>query len=487
MVKLLKKFEDKFLLSAVVFLLFFIPVYPKFPLFSVSQTYVSIRIEDVLIAFVLGIFILLRFVDKDFSSLKTNWGKAILLYFSVGLLSVLSGVFVTKNIITHIAFLHLLRRMEYISLLFVAFYSFKNIKQLKYFFYSVFFATLAVIIYGLGQKFFGWPVVSTMNKEFSKGLILQLTWWARVNSTFAGHYDLAAYMVMMIPLFATAMLIIKGWGKKLFVLFLSLMSYYMLILTASRVSFIAYLVSILLLLFFNKKYLLIFPVLILSLLGMIFSADLGQRYAATFKINLSFLSGAVKIKKPPISTSLTITPTPTIVIVATNPVYIPGTKILAPTSTPTSTPTPVATASAEPYFEATDLAVSRSTDIRLKAEWPRAINAFTKNPLLGTGYSSITLSTDNDYLRILGETGIIGFFSFFLVFLSILKNFILYLKNKSNSKTGKIIIFGIISSSIGFFLNAMFIDVFEASKVAFVFWIMIGIGLRITKENQELL
>jgi len=476
MVKLLKLFNHNILFLSIVFLLFFIPVYPKFPLFSVSQTYVSIRIEDILIAFVLGVFIILRFADKDFSSLKTNWGKAILLYFSVGLLSVLSGIFITKNIVTHVAFLHWLRRVEYISLLFVAFYSFKNIKQLKYFFFSVFFATLAVIVYGLGQKYFGWPVVSTMNKEFSKGLILQLTWWARINSTFAGHYDLAAYMVIMIPLFASAMLAVKGWIKKILILFLSVMSYYLLILTASRVSFIAYLVSIVILLFFNKKYLLIVPVLVLSLLGMVFSADLGQRYAATFKINLSFLSGSVKTKEPSLPPIIpTVIPIPTI-IVATKPSYVPGTKIIIPTLTPTLTPTPTA---AEPYFEPTDLAVGRSTDIRLKAEWPRAINAFIKNPLLGTGFSSITLSTDNDYLRILGETGIIGFVSFVLVFLTILKNFILYIKNKSNSKIGKIIIFGIISSSIGFFLNATFIDVFEASKVAFIFWIMIGVGLKI--------
>src|SRR5205814_2283829 len=45
----------------------------------------------------------------------------------------------------------------------------------------------------------------------------------------------------------------------------------------------------------------------------------------------------------------------------------------------------------------------RSTSIRLNVEWPRAVRALTKNPLLGTGYSSITLATDNDYLRALGE------------------------------------------------------------------------------------
>src|SRR3990167_10675400 len=52
------------------------------------------------------------------------------------------------------------------------------------------------------------------------------------------------------------------------------------------------------------------------------------------------------------------------------------------------------------------VAEDRSFNIRLKAEWPRAIRAFLKNPVLGTGYSSVGLAVDNDYLRSLAESGI---------------------------------------------------------------------------------
>ena len=73
------------------------------------------------------------------------------------------------------------------------------------------------------------------------------------------------------------------------------------------------------------------------------------------------------------------------------------------------TPTP------PPVFE------DRSTNIRLNVEWPRAIRAFSKNPLLGTGYSSISLATDNDYLRALGEVGFLGFISFSLIFVKLIE------------------------------------------------------------------
>ncbi|MCL5091084.1 MAG: hypothetical protein M1514_03685, partial [Patescibacteria group bacterium] len=397
----------------------------------------------------------------------------------------LSGVFITKNIVPHLALLHFFRRVEYISLFFVAYFSFKKIKDLKIFAVSVFVSTLGVIIYGLGQKFYGWPVVSTMNNEFSRGMILKLTWWARVNSTFAGHYDLAAFMVMMIPLIIVSIMLARKLWLKLTLGVLGILSYYILILTASRVSFGAYLLGTSLVFLLSKKKWLVVPFLIFSFLGMFFSADLGQRYAATFKIDLSFLSGLVKVPEKEIALAPTLTPT----LVPTEAPVVkvaPVVSEVIPTSTPTPTPTPipVATSSGEP-IESTALAVSRSTDIRLKVEWPRAIRAFAKNPLLGTGYSSITLATDNDYLRSLGEAGLLGSLALLAVFLEIGRCFFSFLRKKEVSPESRLVILGIAASAFGYFLNATFIDVFEASKIAFFFWILMGVGLRVIDLNKS--
>ena len=54
---------------------------------------------------------------------------------------------------------------------------------------------------------------------------------------------------------------------------------------------------------------------------------------------------------------------------------------------------------------------------RLQGTWPRAYEALQRNYLLGSGYSSINIASDNNYLRILGEIGVLGFAAFGLIFL----------------------------------------------------------------------
>ncbi len=479
MAKLLKFLKnEQILFLGIGFLLFFIPIYPKFPLIAIRETYVNIRLEDIFVSLLVGIFLIQVVLKKDFSLLNKFLTRLILFFFWTGALSAVSGILITKNVTAHLVFLHWLRRVEYILLFFIAYSSFKDIKKLKTFGWLLLISTFGVIIYGLGQKFFGWPVVSTMNKEFSKGMILRLTWWARVNSTFAGHYDLAAYMVMILPLATIALMISKKIKVKILILILGLLCFYILLLTASRISYAAYLAAVLLVLLLANKKWWIIPFLTISLLGMVFSQDLGQRYAATFKINLSFLSADIKLPKSKVAMAPTPTPTMVPLVVLTEGPKKPGTPKPTSTLTPTPTPESEATASAE-YFEPTELAVGRSTDIRLKVEWPRAIRAFLKNPLLGTGYSSITLATDNDYLRILGETGLLGAIVFLAVILEIVREIFFFLREGKGSKEARLIVIGVCGAGVGYFLNAGFIDVFEASKIAFFFWILMGIALKI--------
>ncbi|MGB9706637.1 MAG: O-antigen ligase family protein [Microgenomates group bacterium] len=474
MLKQLKLPEINILSLIIIALLIFIPLYPKFPLFNVKGTYVAIRIEDFLVAFSFLIWFLTE-VRSGFSSFKNKVSRLILLYWLVGGLSLGSALLITKNITPHIAFLHFLRRVEYMGLFFVAYSSLKDLRQVKSYILTLFLVTVGIGIYAVGQKFFGWPVVSTMNKEFSKGMLLQLTEWTRVNSTFAGHYDLAAFLVMILALVAGFLAGIKNKGEKIFALGVGIFAFYTLLLTASRISFAAYLLGVTFVLIFLKKYLWIGPFLAFSILGMVFSSDLGQRYALTFNINLSAISSRLPRQEAKIA-SLFITPTPTSsptppapVLPEKKPKMIGPISKISPTSTPTPTPTVV-----EVWRPTTEVAVEYSSGIRFNVEWPRALRALAKNPFLGTGYSSITLATDNDYLRALGETGILGFLSFALIFLEaghqIIKRFF-----QKISKFEKGMILGISGVVLGILINAVFIDVFEASKVAFVFWMLMGI------------
>ena len=471
----------------IIALLIFVPLYPKFPLFNVKGTYVAIRIEDFFVAFAVFVWFLGEF-KQGFLSFKNRVGQLILLYWLVGGLSLLSALLITKNITPHLALLHFLRRIEYMSLFFVAFCSLKRLEEVKSYFLSLFLATAGVGIYAIGQKFFQWPVVSTMNEEFSKGMLLQLTEWTRVNSTFAGHYDLAAFLVMILALVFG---FIGGVGNKLekiFALLVGIFAFWVLLLTASRISFTAYLLAVIFVLLILKKYWWLPPVLVFSLLGMVFSSDLGQRYALTFNIDLSAISSRLPRREARITSLFpTATPTPTSTSTLTptpTPVSGFGQKVkVGPIVRITPPPTPIPTI-VEVWRPTTEVAVEYSSGIRFKVEWPRAIRALIKNPFLGTGYSSITLATDNDYLRALGETGILGFLAFVLIFLEVGKEVLLYLRqNLSPFLRGAIV--GISGAMLGILINATFIDVFEASKVAFIFWILMGILVKLVSMKTE--
>lgn len=476
MVKRLELLKINWLSLAVIVLFIFIPLYPKFPLVNIPGTYVAIRIEDLLVALIVLFWAIWEIV-RGLPVLRDRVSQLILLYLAIGGLSLLSAILITKNISPHLALFHWLRRVEYMSLFFVAYASVKGLRNVKSYSWAILIATVGVIIYGLGQKFFAWPVVSTMNEEFSKGLLLQLSEWARVNSTFAGHYDLAAYLVMILALTMGLMVGLKDKLSRIVIGLIGFFSLYLLVLTASRVSFVAYLLAVLFILLGLKKYWWIGPVLTVSLILVFFSADFVQRYAQTFNIDLTALSARIKIFEQAEE-----------VEIVQGPIVVQEEEKEAIARRPKESPEPEteeATPTTEEWRPTTEVAVEYSSGIRFNVEWPRSIRAFRKNPLLGTGYSSVTLATDNDYLRALAETGLLGFLSFWLIFLEIGRRLILFFQEKKDLLL-KALVIGLSGAALGLFANAVFIDVFEASKIALVFWLLMGVlvGLMKLKPAQ---
>ena len=469
--KLTKWLNENILFLSVISLLVFIPLYPKFPFLNVSGTYVAIRYEDFLVASVVIFWIIIQFRQK-WPVFREKVSRLILFYWAIGALSLFSALLITKNITPHIGFLHYLRRVEYMFLFFVALSSVKKISNVYSYCLTIFIATLGVIIYGFGQKYFSWPVVSTMNVEFSKGTLLRMTEWTRVNSTFAGHYDLAAYIVLILAITAALVIWEKRKWLKILIAFFGILAYYLLILTSSRISFAAYLLAVSFVFFLFRKGWFVPLLIVLSISTMFLSSDLGERFNVLVEPAIKRLSEIriFKIEAPKEEIALIPTPTPA----AEDKMAVE--KPRKPEKKATPTPE-VATSAAQPKWpepEKAAAAAQRSTDIRLKMEWPRARRAFLKNPLLGTGYSSVSLATDNDYLRSLAETGFFGFLAFNLIFLEIARKVIVFLQ-KHPLGFEKAMVIGITGGAIGFFVNALFIDVFEASKLAFIFWILMGI------------
>src|SRR3989338_1150493 len=255
MPKLLRWLDDRLLFLFAGFLLAFIPLYPKLPLLDVLPGYiVRIRLEDILIAgcFVLWLIYLLR---RKITLSGNPLLKPIAGYLAVGLLSIISAIFVIRTIpqeSLHIqkSLLHFFRRVEYFSLFFIFFTSVKNIKQIKTYLIILIVTALLVSLYGFGQKYLYWPAYSTMNREFAKGWQLYLTEHARVLSTFGGHYDLAAFIMMSEVILWSLFFAIRKIYLKILIFLVIAMALWTLILTASRTSFIAYIFGLLLMFFF---------------------------------------------------------------------------------------------------------------------------------------------------------------------------------------------------------------------------------------------
>src|SRR4029079_8401747 len=118
------------------------------------------------------------------------------------------------NVFPNVAFLAFLRHIEYLSLFFVAFAGIRDKKSLPWVIGVIVVTLLGVIFYGFGQKYLQFPAYLTMNEQYAKGIPIVLSQLSRVPSTFAGQYDLAAYLVLIIPIVVSMIFGFKNWVVK---------------------------------------------------------------------------------------------------------------------------------------------------------------------------------------------------------------------------------------------------------------------------------
>lgn len=410
---------SKYLITAILIV---IPLFPKFPAFRIPGTYVAVRLEDFLLLAVLLIFAI-PLIKNIKRTLKDNVSRSILLFLGIGFVSLLSGVYLTQSVDLKIGLLHWIRRIEYMSLFFIGFIYISKFKEKGFFNYLIkilLLVNLFIFLYGLGQRYINLPVIVTQNEEYSKGIALRWVPGAHINSTFAGHYDLASYLVLTLPIFISAFFVLKDKLSKFLVVLSMFSGFWLLSVAVSRISIVAFILASTISLFLLKKYKEMVIVVALSLVIFGTAPDLQVRYKRIYDVIIQKVSSVV--------------------------VVYAG--------------------------EDGNVNEDRSTSIRLNVEWPRAIRAFYKNPLLGTGYSSITLATDNDYLRALGETGLFGLMSFVLIFIYMYKKFKNYVFS-DNIKS--VFVAGFIGSTVGIMMTAVFIDIFEASKFAIIYWSFAGL------------
>lgn len=442
-------------LSFLLFIatLIVVPIYPKFPFIDLPGTSVSIRLED----FLVFALVLTWAIYKVRNFKKTTLDLrvlSIIVFLLAGLVSLLSAILVTNTVEPAVGLLHLLRRFEYLILLPVGFDLVSSIERKTMVVKALLIVTLYAFLFGLGQKYLAWPVITTQNAEYSQGLALTYMPGGHMISTFAGHYDLASFLVVVLPLWWVLALSPKKVLREIKVMFggvifdrilyfiAALGGLWLLTHAASRISIVSYLGVLVLAVFFVGRKWAIVPLVALSLLVTGFTGNIVSRYQGIIEVVVDRISDIASLN-----------------------VYASEANQISSVQSP-----PVE---------------DRSFAIRQNISWPRAINAFMKNPLLGTGYSSISLATDNGFLRTMGEVGLAGAFSFFALllvsFLSLIKK--AYQSPKHSFE--RIFAVCVAASFSGVLLNNVFIDIFEASKFAIFFWSLVGAAASTVKPSTH--
>jgi hypothetical protein len=542
MKKIVTWLDNNLLTLLAGFLIVMIPLYPKIPLAELIQGYiVRMRLEDLLVLATLGVWFI-QLLRKKVAFPKNIIGKVMLIYLLIGFLSVLSAIYLTQTVPmekAHILkiWLHWFRRIEYFSLFFVTYSAIRTKKDLVFLIKVAAITFVGVILYGIGQKYFYWPAFSTMNREFSKGVRLYLQPNSRLLSTFGGHYDLAGYLMMLITFTLPAAWLTMKKGLKVFLYTISLVAYWCLVLTTSRTSFIGFLagITIVALLLIKskgwgwvlKKW---FATMFVSFIIMFTFSNLLERFLQVLpnkELRDNILAVQTIVNQPFVNEpndSQTVAELPSLLaflfkneplkpieltevektqleIVASSSDMPPSTvKPVKPSPSPTvGLPSDVTEESEQirrdtaeetgtvyngPQYSANALKYGLSMGIRLDALWPQAIKGFERNPILGSGYSTLVKtnvgeftyaeSTDNDFLRMLGETGLLGTLAFLYIIYLVIK-YAYVIARSTEDNTVMVLSLGAIGATVAMLVTATYIDIFESSKVAYTYWMIVAL------------
>lgn len=547
MKKIFSFISNNVLFVLTLFLLAFIPLFPKIPILDVRNTWVYVRGEDFIVVLTLLLWLVLLARKKI--TFKTPLTIPILVFWVVGAIATIHGIVLLfptmANVFPNVSFLAYMRHIEYMSLFFVAYSAMRDKAFLNFIIAVLAFTLVAVSLYGIGQKFLSFPAYLTMNEEFAKGIPIRLSPLSRIPSTFAGHYDFAAYLVLIIAILSSLFFGFRNLLIKIALAASITLGGIVLFWTVSRVSFVVLFTALFfVLLFVKRRLLLVFipAVLVLAILSVIFQPSIFARFGNTIretdvlvdaetgdaignvkfvpfsyfkdkKLGQSFVKDLGELQnamrggkidelldleatdsgnlKKPLKFPSKV-PVVTADFVSTGESLPQGTGYINLSLSPVTKrlgsffyelkQNQEASMSAEVVILHGNFIIKKASaydlsfTTRFQGEWPRTISVFARNVFLGSGYGSVSLAVDNNYLRILGETGIFGLISFFGIFLTIG----IYIKKILPEVRNKIVrnfVLGYVAGVIGLAFNATLIDVFEASKIAFSLWILTGIVL----------
>lgn len=489
----LKWLDDNLVHVSLLAFIVLASLLPKFPLEHVEYTYIHIRFDD-LLPIIISIIFIIQWLRRKIK-LNTKFLIPILIFWVAVFVSFIIGAYIQNTIVvTKIGLLHSLRRLQYMSIFFVASSAVLSEKHFKTYMKWYLATVLIVVLYGFGQRFLSFPSVQSMNPAYVDGRLLILNPEDRINSTFGGHFDLAAYLTFSMPLLLG---FYYAWNQiRYFVTFI--LSIVILLFTAARSSFAAYLLSVPTFLLYSKKFKMFVIVIFLTGVLTLLTGEMLKRFQSLVQIKTVYVNEStgneqidqkISTKNLPAG-GYDIKNLPLIgqVITKNNNTQVQASPDQIKTAALNEAREEARLQGKKYNIDAINQRANEiakfikpqrtvlcdiSCAIRLQVEWPRALAAFLYNPFFGSGPSSITEATDNDFLRWLGETGLVGTMSFLWILFSICNFVRKYSKNVPFDE--RLIYRSFIFGVVALLINGLYIDVFEASKVAYNFWLVAGL------------
>jgi hypothetical protein len=126
---------------------------------------------------------------------------------------------------------------------------------------------------------------------------------------------------------------------------------------------------------------------------------------------------------------------------------------------------------------------------RVNTGWGDALSAASRSPLLGTGPASLNegLGVDGLYFMLIGMWGLLGLVSFIVLIVKSLHLQRVCVQTSHNDMQRALAV-GLFAGTLGLLVNAITVDSFFISKVAFAYWFLMGLllaGRRLENETAE--
>ncbi|MBQ3352674.1 glycosyltransferase [Candidatus Saccharibacteria bacterium] len=426
----------KFLKFYLVVLFLAITIFPKVTLIAIPGSHAGIRLEDLMIAGYL-IFFFINGFKNGFGEYKklSKIVRALCLCLAAFAISNIVGC-ISGNVTPYLAIFYLVRVFEYFVLIFAG-RDLISIPGGKRLLLNLIKATVVFHgIYAILEYFSLTPDISALINRPTSG---------RVFTTFSGPYELAGYLAICLPLILNEIFVNKKYTNVLF----AVLIFTSVILSESRIALVA-----------------ITVVTIMWVLKAVFGARERGKGLSPLKVLASALVlavvaiGVVKGLQSSRFAGVDF-----------------GDYVNTTISAWEHSDYDYYRWNKQPYysplvFSQTD---DRSFALRI-TKWTVLIKqAVEVAPLFGLGMSISGEAMDGGIVKLFCETGMIGLILWIILMVTVWKQ----------ARNNKKISFVVLSMIAVLFINAIFIDIFDASKVMMAFWFIVGYYIYIDSDSTK--